>query len=64
VLLDGGTILKQFGDPRIVGAELPLWVVIGPDGTIAHYHVGFYDVDRNEGLKRLDAAVQEAAEAR
>jgi hypothetical protein len=60
VLLDGGAIVKKFGDPRVAGAELPLWVVVGPDGNIAHYHVGFYDVDRNEGLKALDAVVQEA----
>jgi alkyl hydroperoxide reductase subunit AhpC len=57
VLLDDGTLLKQFGDPRLLGAALPLVVVIGPDGKIAHYHVGFYQVDRQDGLKELDEAV-------
>jgi peroxiredoxin len=58
--LDGGTVIKQFGDPRLVGAQLPLFVVIGPDGKILHYHVGFYEVDRQDGLKKLDALVTEA----
>ena len=43
--------------PRRVGAKLPLWVVIGPDGKIAHYHVGTYDVKPDEGLRRLDEVV-------
>jgi hypothetical protein len=57
VLLDDGELLKQFGDPRAVGANLPLFIVVGPDGTIAHHHVGFYPVDRQDGLKELDAVV-------
>jgi peroxiredoxin len=57
ILLDRGELIKKFGDPRLVGAELPLFVVIAPDGTIAHYHVGHYEVDRNEGLKPLNEAV-------
>jgi hypothetical protein len=60
ILLDGGALVKQFGDPRVVGAELPLFVVIGPDGKIAHYHVGHYGVDREQGLKQLDEAVGKA----
>lgn len=60
VLLDEGRLIKQFGDPRLLGAELPLFVVIGSDGTIVHYHVGFYEVDRNQGLKALDEIVNQA----
>ena len=60
IFLDGGSLIKQFGDPRLVGAELPLFVVVGRDGKIAHYRVGHYEVDRNEGLKELNAAVSEA----
>ncbi|HEX3654601.1 MAG TPA: redoxin domain-containing protein [Pirellulales bacterium] len=59
VLLDDGTLLKQFGDPRVAGANLPLFVVIGPDGTVVHHHVGYYAVDRQDGLKELDAVVAE-----
>lgn len=59
VLLDGGELLKQFGDPRVAGANLPLFVVIGPDGTVVHHHVGYYSVDRQDGLKDLDAVVAE-----
>ncbi len=61
VLLDGGSLLKKFGDPRMLGAALPLFVVIGRDGKIAHYHVGMYDVHQDQGLKELDEAVIEAA---
>jgi hypothetical protein len=62
VLLDDGILVKQFGDPRSVGVNLPLFVVIGPDSTIVHHHVGFYPVDRQEGLKELDALVAELLE--
>ncbi|MBI1904478.1 MAG: TlpA family protein disulfide reductase [Planctomycetia bacterium] len=60
VLLDEGKLIKQLGDPRQLGAELPLFVVVGADGKIAHYHVGNYEVDATLGLKELDAAVGEA----
>ncbi|WP_157605532.1 peroxiredoxin family protein [Schlesneria paludicola] len=57
---DDGTILTTFGDPRSLGAPLPLWIVIGHDGRITHYHTGFYDIKPDEGLKQLDEAVVEA----
>jgi hypothetical protein len=60
IALDDGTLLKQFGDPRALGADLPLWVVIGHDGKIAHYKVGFYAIRPDEGLRELDAAVVNA----
>ncbi len=60
VLLDSGALLKQFGDPRVTGASLPLFVVIGPDGKIVHYHVGTYEVQRDQGLVELDAVVARA----
>jgi peroxiredoxin len=62
LLLDDGEALQQFGDPRELGASLPLYVLIGRDGRVLHYHVGYYEVDRNEGLKALDAAVAKALE--
>jgi peroxiredoxin len=61
VLLDDGRVLKSFGDPRVTGAKLPVCVVIDAAGNVAHYHVGFYDVDRDRGLKELDEAVTAAA---
>jgi hypothetical protein len=64
VLLDAGALVKQFGDPRLLGASLPLFVVIGPDGTIRHYHVGHYDVHQDQGLKELDEAVGKALESK
>lgn len=60
ILLDGGSLIKRLGDPRPAGAELPLFVVIGRDGKIAHYHAGMYPVDRNDGLRELNAAVSKA----
>ncbi len=64
VLLDSGDLLRQFGDPRVVGASLPLFVVIGRDGKIIHYHVGTYEVHQDQGLKDLDALVAQALEAK
>jgi peroxiredoxin len=57
VAVDDGRLLKKFGDPRVIGAKLPLWVVIAPDGTIAHYEVGYYDIRPDEGLRQLDEVV-------
>jgi peroxiredoxin len=57
VAIDDGTILGQFGDPRTLGSPLPLWVVIGHDGKVAHYHIGYYAITPDEGLKQLDEAV-------
>jgi peroxiredoxin len=55
--VDGGELLAKFGDPRRAGAKLPLWVVIGPDGKVAHYSVGFYKINPDEGLRELDEVV-------
>ncbi len=60
VLYDSGELLAQLGDPRRLGAQLPLYVVVGPDGKVIHAHVGFYPVDRFEGLKQLDQIVRRA----
>jgi len=61
VTSDDGTLLKSIGDPRSLGARLPLWVVIGRDGTIREYKSGLYELNANEGLKELDAKVVELA---
>lgn len=60
ILADHAGGLRQFGDPRVTGAKLPLFVVIGKDGKIAHYHVGTYEVNRDRGLEELDAVVKKA----
>jgi alkyl hydroperoxide reductase subunit AhpC len=57
IATDDGALVAKFGDPRKLGAKLPLWVVIDPDGKIAHYHVGFYAIKPDEGLRPLDEAV-------
>ena len=64
VAVDDGTILTQFGDPPSLGSPLPLWVVIGRDGTVVDYHIGFYKIRPDEGLKQLDDAVVEALRRR
>ncbi|WP_373653088.1 peroxiredoxin family protein [Schlesneria sp. DSM 10557] len=62
--IDDETALSEFGDPRATGAPLPLWIVIGHDGKVAHHHTGFYDIKPDEGLKQLDDAVIEAIRRR
>ncbi len=59
IFLDEGAAIRSLGDPRQVGAVLPLFVVIGRDGKVAHYHVGHYAVDQQQGLKQLDQLVVE-----
>ena len=57
IAMDNGDIVKKFGDPRGLGAKLPVWVVIDGSGKVAHYNVGLYSVKPDEGLKELDAVV-------
>ena len=59
VTTDNGEVLMKFGDPRRLKAKLPLWVVIGPDGKIADYKVGFYSIKPDEGLRQLESTVIE-----
>jgi hypothetical protein len=54
IAVDDGKLLARFGDPPKYGAKLPLWVVIGPDGNVVHYHAGFYKINPDEGLRELD----------
>jgi peroxiredoxin len=54
-----GAVLKAFGDPTQFDEPLPLWIVIGPDGKVAHFRTGFYEVDRERGLKELDDVVNQ-----
>lgn len=58
ILLDDGRLLKRVGDPRVASAKLPLFVVVGPDGKIADYHAGLYDVTPQKGLEQLSTAVK------
>jgi hypothetical protein len=36
--------------------------VLDKQGKIVHYHVGFYEIDRDRGLRELDAEVVKALE--
>ena len=62
VYVDGG-LLKQLGDPRVSGAKLPLFVVIGRDGKVVDYHCGFYEVTRDRGLEELEKSISKALSA-
>lgn len=64
VAYDAGELIGKFGDPRRVGAQLPLWVVIDSEGNISHYKTGFYDINPDEGLRTLDRAVGKAVRAK
>jgi hypothetical protein len=57
IALDDGDLIKQLGDPRQLDAALPLWIVVGPDGKIAEYHVGVFPINPDEGLRDLDAVI-------
>jgi peroxiredoxin len=57
IVLDDGTFLKRFGDPRNAGGKLPVFVVIGKDGKVAEYRAGLYDVTPQEGLAELDKII-------
>jgi len=63
VLLDDGQALTLLGDPRKLGAKLPLFVVVGRDGKVLHYHVGPYKVNRDRGLEKLDFIVRAALDS-
>jgi hypothetical protein len=61
MLVDSESYLRKvLGDPRAAGARLPLFLVLDKQGKVVHYHVGFYDVDRDRGLQKLDAEVIKA----
>ena len=63
VLVDNESYLRKvLGDPRAAGARLPLFLVLDKQGKIVHYHVGFYEIDRDRGLRELDAEVVKALE--
>jgi len=61
---DDGSLLAAFGDPRDSKGQLPLWVVLSPKGSVAHYHAGFYEVDANQGLKELEAVLTDLIRAK
>ncbi|MEZ6059519.1 MAG: TlpA disulfide reductase family protein [Planctomycetaceae bacterium] len=51
---DNGSLLRALGDPREDNGDLPLWVVVSPEGSVVHYRSGLYEIDRERGLKELD----------
>jgi peroxiredoxin len=64
LLVDRGAAIKEFGDPRLTGAKLPLFVVIDRQGKIAHYHAGHYEVNRDRGLEELSTVVRQSLDKR
>jgi peroxiredoxin len=63
ILLDDGSALKKFGDPRPAGAKLPVFVVLDARGKVVLYQVGHFEVNRDRGLEELDAAIGKALAA-
>lgn len=59
IAYDDGSLLRSFGDPRESSGQLPLWIVLSPDGKVAHYHAGFYEIDPAKGLHQLDQVLIE-----
>jgi hypothetical protein len=56
VVRDAGT-LERLGDPERVGAKLPLWVLIDPQGTVVQFKVGTFAIKSEQGLSQLDEAI-------
>jgi peroxiredoxin len=54
---DDGSLLESFGDPRDARGQLPLWIVLSPEGKVTHYHAGFYEIDAAQGLKELESVL-------
>lgn len=64
IAVDDGAALTDLGDPRKLNSKLPLWIVVGADGKIAHYKAGLYDLQPDEGLKALDEVVLQEVKKR
>lgn len=62
IVADVDGAIDSFGDPRVTGAKLPLYVVLDKDGKVIHHHVGTYEVNRDRGLEELDNVVKKALE--
>ena len=63
IVADVKQYIGKIGDPRGAGAKLPLFIVLDQKGRIVHYKAGFYEVDRDLGLKSLDNVVKQLLEA-
>lgn len=61
---DDGAAIANLGDPRKLNSKLPLWIVVGHDGKIAHYKSGLYDLQPDEGLKQLDDVILQEVKKR
>lgn len=59
VAYDDGSLLRALGDPRENNGQLPLWIVLSPEGKVSHYHAGFYEIDPAKGLEELDKVLIE-----
>jgi thiol-disulfide isomerase/thioredoxin len=62
VVADIEGYISELGDPRRAGAKLPLFIVLDKSGKVIHYKVGFYEVDRQVGLRKLHDLVKEQLE--
>jgi hypothetical protein len=62
VVADVQGYISELGDPRRAGAKLPLFVVLDKSGKVVHYKVGFYEVDRQVGLRALNDLVKQQLE--
>lgn len=58
--VDQGGLLARVGDPRVCEANLPLFVAVGRNGKVVHYHAGHYEVDNNRGLVELEQVIEAA----
>lgn len=57
---DSGKLLKQYGNPRAHGAELPVWVVIDKKRKVRFYKTGLFQVENpTKGLQELEDTIKQ-----
>jgi hypothetical protein len=57
-------LLREIGDPRQSGGQLPMFVVLNAEGKVAYVQVGLFDVDPQRGLTQLEAAIDKVINQR
>jgi hypothetical protein len=57
-------LLREIGDPRQSGGQLPMFVVLNAEGKVAYVQVGLFDVDPQRGLTQLEAAIDKVINKR
>jgi hypothetical protein len=55
-------LLREVGDARQSGVELPMFVILNAEGKVAYVKVGLFEVDPQRGLTELEAAIDKVSQ--